>query len=159
MFLAVCYDQFEYDYRTDILTVSWEETLTMPHGRLVFWILFSRLNPCSFTTWLSSSTVCSDDWQPVSEWSHLNYLCKKLMLLAWVQSILPWHAEKTDWEAFPCADQSVLQTALNLQITEVLSMFVLLPGASFLQLYTKKQVWVGNNLNVIPPETLFLREI
>lgn len=137
----------------------WKEALTNPlrsHRRLVmvwaagfairlFLILFYRLNHCSFTTWLSSSTVCPDDWQEVSEWNRLNYVCKKLMLLAWVQSIPSWHAENTEGEAFPCADQSVPRTALNLQITEVLSMFVLLPGVSFLQLYSKKQVWVGNN--------------
>lgn len=46
------------------------------------------------------------------------------------------HTFMTSRNAFLCADQSVLQTALNLQIAEVL---VLLPGVRFLQLYSKKK--------------------
>lgn len=60
---------------------------------------------------------------------------KNLMLLAWIQSILWWHAENTEWEAFPCTDQSVLQKALNLCAVSVcFSAWV-----SFLQLDTKNR--------------------
>lgn len=49
------------------------------------------------------------------------------------------HTEYTDWEAFPCSDQSVLQISLNPKIREVLS------GVSLLQFCTKDQLKRGND--------------
>lgn len=49
------------------------------------------------------------------------------------------HTENTDWEAFPCTDQSVLQISLNPKIIEVLS------GVSLLQFCTKHKLKRGND--------------
>lgn len=55
------------------------------------------------------------------------------------------HAENTDWEAFPCTDQSVLQIAVSPQITEGLCVFVLVPGVNLLQFCTKDKFKRGND--------------
>lgn len=102
----------------------------------------------SFTTHLSHSAVsilksplsfyiCQHDWQTVSNWGQLIYVFENWMFLTVVQSILLWHAENTDWEAFLYSDQSVLQTALNLicKIIEALFLFILCPCRSCINLF------------------------